>query len=170
MSYRIRITRPEHPQVLLRINRDEKYLVQSYQEAYRKSEASEFDFLDFAKAVVQQLRDARHDSESPAAKIAWAFKVVILRFEPWKKFEPTAEQLEEGFLPVLDEETAPDDWRRRMITGAKLDILGDGKVFESYPFEIPEDFDVETLPPLNYVSTAASKEQVQALVAKFRKQ
>ena len=86
MSYRIRITRPEHPQVLLRINRDEKYLVQSYQEVYRGREASEFDFLAYAEAVVQQLRDARHDSTTPAAKIAWAFKVAILRFEPWKKY------------------------------------------------------------------------------------
>jgi hypothetical protein len=170
MSYRIRITRPEHPQTLLRINRDEKYLVQSYQEVYRGREASEFDFVDFAKAIVQQLRDARHDSETSAAKIAWAFKVAILRFEPWKKYEPTAEEIEQGYLPMLDEETAPEDWERRMITGATLDILGGGHVFESYPFEIPADFDVATLAPLEYVHSKADPAQLQALVAKFRKQ
>lgn len=166
MSYRIRITRPEHPQTLLRVNRGADWLTESYQEVYRGSEASVFDFLDYAKALVQQLRDARHDSESREAKIAWAFKVAILRFEPWKKFEPTPEQIDEGYLPVLDSETAPDDWARRMITGAKLDILGGGKVFESFPFEIPEDFDVETLEPLQYVTNAHA---VSTGFTKFKK-
>ena len=153
MSYRIRITRPEHPQVLLRMNRGDNWLVESFQEVYRGSEASVFDFIEFAKAIVQQLRDARHDSESPAAKIAWDFKVKILRFEPWKKYEPTVEEIEQGYKPVLDTETAPEDWAKRMIKGATLDILGGGRVFESFPFEVPEDFDVNTLEPLDYVTS-----------------
>lgn len=158
MSYRVRITRPEHPQVLLRINRGSDQQIHSYQEVFRGKEASSFDSLPFAKAIVQQLRDARHDSTPPAAQIAWAFKVAILRFEPWKKFEPTLEEIEQGYRPVLDEQTAPEDWAKRMIRGATLDILAQqGGVVESYPFEVPADFDVETLEPLEYVAAAQPK-------------
>ena len=152
MSYRIRITRPEHPQSLLLLNLAPPGQIQSYQEVFRGSEASRFDTLEFAKAVVQQLIDARHDSESPAAQVAWAFKVSILRFEPWKKWEPTAEEYAQGMRAIVDDQTAPDDWARRMIRGATLDILGQqGGVVEQFAFEVPADFDVETLEALDYV-------------------
>lgn len=152
MPYRIRITRPEHPQCLLLVNLAPPGQIASYQEVFRGSEATRFEALEFAKAIVQQLRDARHDSELSAIQVAWAFKVRILRFEPWKKWEPTAEEYAQGMRPIIDEQTAPDDWARRMIRGATLDILSQkGGVVEQLPFEVPADFDVETLEPLDYV-------------------
>jgi len=134
---------------------------------YRGSEASVFDFLAVPKAIIQQLRDARQDSELSAVQMAWAFKVEILRFEPWKKWEPNEEERAQGFKPVIDAETAPDDWAARMIKGATLDILHEGKVVESSPFEMPDDFDVATLVPLDYVTVDHAKQL--AGFAKFSK-
>lgn len=162
MAYRIRLTRPEHPQCLLLVNLAPPGQILSYQEVFRGSEATRFETLEFAKAIVQQLRDARHDSELAAMQVAWAFKVRILRFEPWKKWEPSPEEYAQGMRAIVDDQTAPDDWAKRMIRGATLDILGQkGGVVEQFPFEVPTDFDVETLEPLDYVYMGAKRADVE---------
>lgn len=154
--YRIRITRPEHPQTLLRLNLGIAG-IESYQEVYLTKDAHSFSTLEFVQAVIRQLLDARHDSTNEAAQVAWAFKVHILRFEPWKKFEPTEEERALGIVAQVDELTSPEDWAKRMIKGATLDILSDGHVVEKFAFEVPEDFDVNTLAPLEYGSWAVSE-------------
>jgi hypothetical protein len=54
---------------------------------------------------------------------------------------------------VLEVSVAPDDWAKRMIKDAKLDIISAGKLIESFPFEIPADFDVASLEPLDYAGS-----------------
>jgi hypothetical protein len=86
----------------------------------------------------------------------------ILRFEPWKKWEPTAEEYAQGMRAIVDDHTAPEDWAKRMIHGATLDVLDQkGGVLEQFPYEVPANFDVETLEPLDYVYMAAKRTEVE---------
>lgn len=161
MAYRIRITRPEHPQILLRVDHTESWEILGFQEVYRVSEASSLEHLFIAGAIIAMLRDARPDNTTPVGQLAWQFMLHILRFEPWKKSEPTAEEAEAGAKPVLDTSTAPDDWARRMIRGATLDILDQkGGVVDRFSYEVPANFDVGSLEPLDY-TTAVSSPQTE---------
>lgn len=127
MSFIIRITRPEHPIVLLREQRDAQDVLTGYEMAFHRNDATEYRTLDYARGTVRQIIDSVPTGESRACRYAWAFKSEILMYQPWVNSETEAP----------DTEVNPKDWMGRRILGSRISILTTRmQTIETFPLEL----------------------------------